>query len=114
MSYAEAKKDIAVCADAKCAMEARGGRLLFLSMAAAMGGFLFGYDSYPDVAHPAKNFPYGNIAGPVQRRINHVKRFVNPADPEVQDRPVVILCCFAADIGNDSFGKILMEIRERI
>ena len=45
MSYAEAKKDIAVCADAKCAMEARGGRLLFLSMAAAMGGFLFGYDT---------------------------------------------------------------------
>ena len=45
MSYAEAKKDIAGCADAKCVMEARGGRLLFLSMAAAMGGFLFGYDT---------------------------------------------------------------------
>lgn len=45
MSYAEAKKDIAVSANVKCVMEARGGRLLFLSMAAAMGGFLFGYDT---------------------------------------------------------------------
>ena len=35
MSYAEAKKDIAVSANVKCVMEARGGRLLFLSMAAS-------------------------------------------------------------------------------
>ena len=45
MGNAEAKKDIAACAGAGRPAEARGGRLLFLAMAAAMGGFLFGYDT---------------------------------------------------------------------
>ena len=45
MNYAEAKENKAVCADNSRTMDAKGGRLLFLSMAAAMGGFLFGYDT---------------------------------------------------------------------